>query len=138
MWMSGSPVHMPPDPLSRQFRAVPEHVGEARRAVADYARRHGASDAEAIALAVSEVVTNAVLHAYIERPEPGDIEVTALRHPCDGLEVRVCDDGRGMKPRPDSPGMGVGLPLAATLAEEFEVEARPGGGTRIRMVFAAE
>nr|WP_272477338.1 ATP-binding protein [Baekduia alba] len=124
-------------PLVRTFRAAPEHVADARHVVVAYAREHGAADPDGIALAVSEVVTNAVLHAYIDAPEVGDVEVVAQRHPGDGFEVRVCDHGRGMKPRPDSPGMGLGLPVAATLAERFEVEARAGGGTRVRMVFAA-
>jgi anti-sigma regulatory factor (Ser/Thr protein kinase) len=136
--MPGTPGAMPPVPLCHQFRALPEHVGEARRAVKAYACENGVLDPEAVALAVSEAVTNAVLHAYVDQREPGAVEVIAERHPDDGFEVRVCDDGRGMKPRPDSPGLGVGLPLVATLAEHLEIEARAGGGTRIRMVFAVD
>jgi serine/threonine-protein kinase RsbW len=132
--MPGTPQMMP-TPFARRYRALPEQVGEARHAVVDYARRYGVTDTHAVALAVSEAVTNAVLHAYADA-EPGDVEVTAQRHPDDGFEVRVSDHGGGMKPRGDSPGMGVGLPLAATLAERLEVEARRGGGTSVRMVFA--
>jgi serine/threonine-protein kinase RsbW len=127
---------MPPEPFTRRFHALPEHVSDARRAVVAYACAHGAADPDGIAVAVSEAITNAVLHAYIDQPELGAIEVIAQRHPSDGIEVRVCDEGRGMKPRPDSPGMGVGLPLASMLSERFEIETRPGGGTRVRMVFA--
>jgi anti-sigma regulatory factor (Ser/Thr protein kinase) len=134
--MPGTPQMMSM-PFTRNFRALPEQVGEARHAVVAYARQYGVVDADAVALAVSEAVTNAVLHAYVDDAEPGDVEVTAQRHPDDGFEVRVCDHGRGMKPRSDSPGMGVGLPLVATLAERFEVEARLGGGTSVRMIFAA-
>lgn len=123
--------------LIKRFRALPEHVGEARRAVVAYARRYGAADPDAVALAVSEALTNVVLHAYADRPEPGEVVLVAERHPDDGLEVQVSDQGRGMKPRDDSPGLGVGLPLAATLAERLEIDARPGGGTRVRMVFGA-
>jgi anti-sigma regulatory factor (Ser/Thr protein kinase) len=128
---------MSPATLTRRFPARPEHVADARQAVVAHAREHGASDLGGIALAVSEAVTNVVLHAYIEQAEAGDVEVIAERHPGDGFEVRVCDEGRGMKPRTDSPGLGLGLPLVATLAERFEVEARLDGGTRVRMVFAA-
>jgi anti-sigma regulatory factor (Ser/Thr protein kinase) len=128
---------MSPAPLTRHFPAVPEQIAEARHAVTAYAREFGARDPHAVALAVSEAVTNVVLHAYLDVPEPGEVEVTAHRHPDDGLEVHVCDTGRGMKPRADSPGVGVGLPLLATLAERFEVEARDGGGTRICMIFDA-
>jgi anti-sigma regulatory factor (Ser/Thr protein kinase) len=100
-----------------------------------YAREHGAVDPAGIALAVSEAVTNAVIHAYVDRPVPGDVEVHVERHPDDGLEIRVCDEGRGMMPRSDSPGLGVGLPLVAKLAQRFRVETRPTGGTAVSMVF---
>ena len=93
-------------------------------------------DPDAIALAVSEAVTNAVVHAYADLPEPGDVEVTAELHDGNGLEIRVCDDGRGMTPRLDSPGLGVGLPIVAKIAERFKIEARPTGGTAVRMFFA--
>lgn len=125
-----------PQPLVRRFPAHADQIADIRNELAAYGREHGVADPASLRLAVSEAVTNAVLHAYIDAPAPGEIEVVAVRHPDDGLEVRVCDDGRGMKPRPDSPGMGVGLPLVATLAEHFEIEARSGGGTRLRMTFA--
>jgi anti-sigma regulatory factor (Ser/Thr protein kinase) len=108
-----------------------------RAEVRDFALEHGAADPDAVALAVSEAVTNAVVHAYADAPEPGEIEVVAQRTGDDRLEIFVCDDGRGMLPRPDSPGVGLGLPLVATLAESFEVQARTGGGTQVRMAFAA-
>ena len=60
-------------------------------------------------VAVSEAVTNAVVHAYVDAPAPGEVEVFAKRDPDDGLEVHVSDEGRGMMPRRDSPGIGVGL-----------------------------
>ncbi len=82
---------------------------------------------------MSEAVTNAIVHAYVDAPEPGEIEVIAQRVGDHRLEILVCDDGRGMLPRHDSPGVGLGLPLA----ESFEVQARSGGGTQVRMAFAA-
>ena len=120
--------------LSRRFPARPDQVRLARREVAAYARDQGAVDPDAIALAVSEAVTNAVIQAY-DVPQPGDVEVFAERHPGNGLEVQVCDEGRGIKPRSDSPGLGVGLPLVAKLAQRFHVETRPTGGTAVSMVF---
>jgi serine/threonine-protein kinase RsbW len=122
--------------LTRRFPAKAEEVGPVRREVAAYAREHGIKDPDAVALAVSEALTNAVVHAYVDAPAPGDIEVVARRVQDNGLEVRVCDEGRGMAPRPDSPGLGLGLPLVAALAERFEVQARSDGGTRLLMVFA--
>jgi anti-sigma regulatory factor (Ser/Thr protein kinase) len=123
--------------LITRFAAAPKHVADARRAVAEYARAHGVADVHAVTLAVSEAVSNAVVHAYTTVESGGDVEVAARRHPDDGLEVVVSDHGQGMKPRPDSPGTGLGLPLIARLAERFEIEPRQGGGTRLRMFFSA-
>jgi serine/threonine-protein kinase RsbW len=128
-------AYMAPPTLARRFPAQADQVRLARREVEAYAREHGAVDPAGIALAVSEAVTNAVIHAYVDRPAPGDVEVLVERHPDDGLEIRVCDEGRGMMPRSDSPGLGVGLPLVAKLAQRFRVETRPTGGTAVSMVF---
>jgi len=89
----------------------------------------------AVSLAVSEAVTNAVLHAYLDRDEPGPVEVRA-RCDSDTVVVEVADEGRGMLPRTDSPGLGLGLPLIAQMTESLEVHDRSGGGTEIRMAFA--
>jgi serine/threonine-protein kinase RsbW/stage II sporulation protein AB (anti-sigma F factor) len=51
------------------------------------------------------------------------------------LEVVVEDEGGGTVPRGDSPGIGVGLPLIATLAAESSITGRAGGGTVVRMTF---
>jgi serine/threonine-protein kinase RsbW/stage II sporulation protein AB (anti-sigma F factor) len=128
---------MNPRALVRRLRAQPDQVRVIRAEVMAFAVAHGASDPNAVALAVSEAVTNAVVHAYVDAPEPGEIEVIAQRVSEDCLEILVCDEGRGMLPRHDSPGVGLGLPLVATLAESFEVQARAGGGTQVRMAFAA-
>jgi anti-sigma regulatory factor (Ser/Thr protein kinase) len=127
---------MDPSVFARRFPAKADQVAPARREVVAYAREHGAADPEGIAVAVSEAVTNAVVHAYVDAPAPGDVEVFARRDPDDGIEIHVSDDGRGMMPRRDSPGLGVGLPLVAKLAQRFRVETRPGGGTAISMHFA--
>jgi anti-sigma regulatory factor (Ser/Thr protein kinase) len=64
----------------------------------DFARANGADDrlSEAIGLAVTEAATNAVVHAYVDR-EQGTVTV-ATQVAADGLELRVVDDGRGMRP----------------------------------------
>ena len=128
-------AYMAPSILARRFPAQADQVRLARREVEAYAREHGAVDPDAIALAVSEAVTNAVIHAYVDQSLPGDVQVFAERHPDNGLEIQVCDEGRGMLPRSDSPGLGVGLPLVAKLAQRFHVETRPTGGTAVSMVF---
>ena len=53
----------------------------------------------------------------------------------DELALTVEDDGGGMVPRPDSPGLGLGLPLIATVAERFETHSEVGRGTRVCVWF---
>jgi serine/threonine-protein kinase RsbW len=115
--------------------ASPEHVGAARRVVAAAARRAGAQAAivDAIRLAVSEAVSNVVVHGYRDSPK-GAVTVAVESDACE-LRVTVRDEGCGMQPRADSPGAGLGLPLIANLTETFSVTAPPGGGTEVSMTF---
>lgn len=102
----------------------PTVVGELRRELVGYARSAGASQdtCDAIALAVSEAVTNIVRHAYLDK-EAGPIIVEANCND-DELLVRVCDEGRGLVPRTDSPGLGLGIALMAQMADDFSVANR--------------
>jgi stage II sporulation protein AB (anti-sigma F factor) len=120
--------------LTRRFVAIAENVAPARRAVERFVRDQGVADPGAVALAVHEAMANAVVHAYADDPEPGPLLVEARRTQ-EGVEVVVADEGRGMTPRPDSPGMGLGLPLVATIAARFDVRTRPHGGTHVTMLF---
>jgi anti-sigma regulatory factor (Ser/Thr protein kinase) len=93
-------------------------------------------DSYAVVLAVSEAVTNVVVHAYRDcdaDAPPGHVHVTVTVEP-DELLVAVSDDGVGLTPRADSPGLGLGLPIIAALADRFEVQER-AGGTRVLMGF---
>ncbi|MGO9891185.1 MAG: ATP-binding protein [Solirubrobacteraceae bacterium] len=103
----------------------PTVVPTLRRELVDYARFLGASDetCDAIALAVSEALTNVVQHAYVGQ-EPGPLIVEARREGHDQLLVRVCDEGRGPTPRADSPGLGVGLGVMAQTADDFSISNR--------------
>ena len=47
----------------------------------------------------------------------------------------VRDHGSGMAPRVDSPGLGVGLPVMAAIAEALEIDTPDGSGTLVRMTF---
>lgn len=77
---------MDPSVLACRFPAQPDQVALARRRVVAYAREHGAIDPDGIAVAVSEAVTNAVVHAYADSPlramsrcSPGAIPTTVSR-----------------------------------------------------------
>ena len=82
-----------------------------------------------------EAVTNAVLHGYRDGAS-GDLRVVACAGP-DRLVVVVRDYGVGMRPHPNSPGLGLGLSVIGRLTTEMNIE-RPdeGGGTRLRMHFS--
>lgn len=122
--------------LWRVLPATPEVLAPARHAIASFAREHGASPRRAadIALVVSEACTNAVLHAYAGTPAAGTVELEATRRDS-VLVVRVADRGQGLRPRPDSPGLGLGLPLMHRLSDDLAVrENRPG--TVVELSFA--
>jgi anti-sigma regulatory factor (Ser/Thr protein kinase) len=87
-----------------------------------------------IALAISEACTNVVLHAYREQATTGRFSVW-LDLERDSLRISVRDDGLGMRPRADSPGLGLGLPIIATTADRFAIEPCDGGGTELLMGF---
>ena len=105
-----------------------------RREVAAFAIRAGMDDAGVgdVRLAVSEAATNAVLHAYADGD--GDLNVRAHVVGRD-LVVVVRDTGGGLVPRPDSPGLGLGMPLMASVTSGFNVVSRRGG-TEVHMAFA--
>jgi serine/threonine-protein kinase RsbW len=119
----------------QSWPAAPEHVGSARRVASAAARQAGADDPilDAVRLAVSEAVSNVVVHGY--RDSPNGAFTVAVEWESDELRVTVRDEGCGMQPRADSPGAGLGLPLIANLAESFSVTAPPGGGTEVTMTF---
>jgi serine/threonine-protein kinase RsbW len=123
-----------PDGLLIRELAVPSAVARARSAVVRLAEREGASESlrSALVLAVSEACSNVVMHAYADAP--GHFEVRAGRVD-DLLSVEVRDSGGGMRPRVDSPGLGLGLPLIARLADRFEIEHPDGQGVVMRMHF---
>ena len=113
-------------------------VGELRRGVADFARAHGADDdvIDNIALAVSEAVTNAIIHAFVGR-QAGHVALTAEAGE-GSILVRVVDDGRGMTPHPESPGLGLGLTMMASMATRCDIREGAGGvGTEVRLAFDA-
>ena len=121
----------------RSFEACPQSVSEVRRAAVRFAFEHGADEEarQGIALAVSEAASNVVVHAYRDQDRTGDIELE-LSMDGQAMIVAVRDDGDGMAPRPDSPGLGLGMPLIASLAETVEIRTLDTGGTEVHMRFA--
>lgn len=120
--------------LSESHPATPEVIPALRHAVAAYAEAAGISglQLDGVRLAISEAVSNVVLHAYHD--EPGDVHVTA-RIVGDELWVLVADDGRGHNATPIRPGLGWGLAFITDAADDFSLAERAQGGTEARMMF---
>jgi len=134
MWVSG--VRMcPGEVLNESYPAIPEAVTLARRRVSDVAAAAGAAGErlEEIRLAVSEALTNAVVHAY-EDGETGCFQVTAAVASGE-LWVLVGDDGRGLHAGKQSRGLGIGLSLICGLSDDFAIVNRASGGTEVQMRF---
>jgi anti-sigma regulatory factor (Ser/Thr protein kinase) len=121
-----------------RLAARPQSIAALRRAVVDFARSHGVSAlvCDDVALAVSEALSNVVLHAYADRAEPGDVRARTWMQG-DALHVAICDEGTGMVPRTDSPGLGLGLAIMGRLASHVRIESREDmPGLRVHMTFA--
>lgn len=134
----------PPIALTRDGRwkhrasAHAANVGSMRTGLVEFAAQHGAgrSVQADIALVVSEGLTNAVVHAFVKQAA-GTMSVIAVAA-ADVLRVSIIDDGSGMSPREDSPGVGWGLELIARLTSSLEIDQGPGGrGTELRLTLNA-
>jgi anti-sigma regulatory factor (Ser/Thr protein kinase) len=120
--------------FSETYPARAEAIRKARHALSDFAAAAGADErqVEAVRLASSEALTNAVLHAY--RDQPGSIHVAASSISGE-LWVSIADDGCGLEPSAARPGLGLGLGLIAQLSDHLAVVPRATGGTEVRMRF---
>ncbi len=124
-----------PDDICLSMPARAEHVRVARRVVGTLASTAGLDPVGIgdVELAVTEACTNVVRHAYREGGGRLNLKLTADPG---RLEVVVTDTGVGMQAvGVNLDGAGLGLPLMASLAEEFEIRDGPGDGSEVRMAF---
>jgi anti-sigma regulatory factor (Ser/Thr protein kinase) len=121
------------DDLRDSYPAIADSVPRAREAVASIAASAGASGErlDCVRLAVSEALTNAVVHAYED--VGGKIDVSATVD-SDQLEVEIADDGRGLRTARRH-GLGLGLALMALSSDSFTLARRPSGGIDVRLGF---
>jgi serine/threonine-protein kinase RsbW len=117
--------------------AEPSAVRQLRHRAAEFASSAGASDevTEAIALAVSETVTNAVVHAY-DADQRGRVRVRC--HVAgESFIVEVADEGAGIGSSQGRPGIGHGLAMVGALAQTLTIATGPNGrGTAVTMAFS--
>jgi anti-sigma regulatory factor (Ser/Thr protein kinase)/anti-anti-sigma regulatory factor len=101
----------------------------ARDAFAGWLSRLDAADddADALHLAMVEVFTNAIEHAY-PRSEPGTIELDAILGDDGSVECRVTDHGTWRRPEPGNPAeadRGHGLMVAGQVVDKLLVSHPP-------------
>ncbi len=121
--------------LELTLAAVPENIPVARQALrAMVSRRADPELAGDISTALSEAAMNSVVHAYPDTI--GEFQVTAV-FDAERLFLEVRDWGCGVQPRPAAAneGLRIGLPLIATMTDEFEIRSGPNSGTQVKMFF---
>jgi len=130
-------MNVTPD-LELKLPARAENVAVVRHAFGGFAEALSVDEQTLadIKLAITEACTNVVIHAYDDGVD-GALEVDASVDER-RLTVVIRDEGRGIVPRPDSPGLGLGLPLIATLAETLELGKDDQDRTEVRMTFALD
>ena len=130
--------------MELKFLSLPENEGFARVAVSAFAvQLNPTLDVLAdIKTAVSEAVTNAIVHGYED--ETGLVVITAALLDDGMLEVSVADTGKGiadisraMQPffttQPEKERSGMGFSVMQTFMDRVTVESKPGAGTTVRM-----
>ena len=126
-----------------EFEAVGENESFARVVIAAFVTRLNPTLEELgdIKVAVSEAVTNAIIHGYEEKG--GKIRITA-RLEENELTVQIEDRGKGipdvekaMEPlfttKPAEERSGMGFSFMEAFTDELLVESKPGEGTRVTM-----
>jgi len=122
-------------PATWRLPAIPGSVPSMRRKLLEAISGRG-FDEDAVGLAATEALTNAVRHAYPASQGPVTLSV---KQSADRLVVVVTDEGIGARSstarRRSERGMGMGLPLLHELCASARVE--PGSsGTVVTMGFA--
>ena len=130
--------------MKLEFMGVPENEGFARVAVSAFAVQLDPTlDVLAdIKTAVSEAVTNAIVHGYADAP--GTVMIAAALRDDGMLDVSVTDKGKGiadiaqaMQPfytsQPEKERSGMGFSVMQTFMDKVSVESKPGEGTTVRM-----
>lgn len=142
------------------FDAVSDNEGFARMAVASFITHLNPTLEEIadIKTAVSEAVTNSIIHGYEnlegyrrkechldgqEPVQPGKVRIRCVLEN-EILHIEVMDEGKGiedveqaMEPlfttRPELERSGMGFAFMEAFMDELEVESTPGQGTIVRM-----
>ncbi len=129
--------------MQLSFPARSENEVFARNAVAAFALtlEPTLDELSDIKTAVSEAVTNCIVHAY--RNAEGWVTIRC-RAEGDRFDIEVCDEGRGIEnieealqpfftTQPSEERSGMGFTIMQTFMTEFAVASEAGAGTRVKM-----
>lgn len=125
------------------FRAISENESFARLFAAGFFSQLDPTIAEMtdIKTAVSEAVTNAIIHGYEKRE--GMVELYCAYHEHTAY-IEVADEGQGIADiaqareplytsKPEMERSGMGFTIMESFMDEVRVESRVGAGTRVYM-----
>ena len=126
--------------MKLDVQSLPENIALARIAVAAFAAQVDmtADELEEIKVAVSEAVSNAIIHGY-ENKKKEFIEIEAIRFQ-EYFQFSVTDYGKGIEnlnkpcslPIPiDEERMGLGFVFMQSFMDEVKVETKPGKGLKL-------
>lgn len=128
--------------LKMEFLSLQENVGLARVAVASFAAQDDLTlnELEEIKVAVSEAVSNSIIHGY-DNSEEGIIKVNIIRYE-DRMKIEVIDEGKGIEDvdqavqpafSTDPERMGLGFVFMGSFMDTLTVNSKPGSGTQVIM-----
>lgn len=121
------------------YEAVAASLPVVRTALTRWLHSHAANELVIgeVVLAVTEACTNVAMHAY-RTSLTGSFRVVA-NHIDAAVRITISDQGGGMAPRPDSPGLGLGLLLMRSCSDSLDIKPTSGAatGTAITMHFTA-
>ncbi len=132
--------------MTLEFPSLSRNESFARQAVAAFALQAGdwtVQELDEITTAISEAVTNAIIHGY--ENEEGTVRIRANILDDRGVEVFVEDDGIGIPDvaqarepmfttKSEQERTGMGFSFMESFMDELEVTSTPSKGTVVRMV----
>ena len=128
--------------LKMEFLSLQGNVGLARVTVASFAAQDDPTlnELEEIKVAVSEAVSNSIIHGY-DNSEEAVIKVNITRYE-DRLKIEVIDEGKGIEDveqavqpafSTDPERMGLGFVFMGSFMDVLTVNSKPGSGTQVIM-----
>ena len=141
--MMGREANGMKEEMKVEFDAISENEGLARVVIAAFLTRLDPTleQLQDVKTAVSEAVTNAVIHGYEEKG--GKIRMSAVLEKGE-LKLTIEDEGVGiediskaMQPlfttKPEGERSGMGFSFMEAFMDRVEVESSPGNGTTVHM-----